>query len=148
LSWLKELVSRLLARLSHAIQGPEHHGDGVVIRERGGVRRPFQGDSGAHGQHDHEPDLQRPGAYGMDDEVGHGQADHDAADELERAPAAMLVADAQADHRGDRREDRLVVVERQEQRDVVRGHRCGRGLRDGQQTRPQAADRQRRLRAR
>ena len=71
-------------------------------------------DRGAHGEHDHEPDLQWPVADGVDDEVGHREAEHDAGDQLGGAPPALLVARAERDHRCDRGEHRPRVLDRQQ----------------------------------
>jgi hypothetical protein len=63
-------------------------------------------DRGAHREHDEQADLERAGADREQQHARDRDAEHDAAEQLERAPAALAVGDAEADDRGDAREDR------------------------------------------
>ena len=143
---LEEAIGRV-ARVRGLDRGQQQRRDGGLGDEQLAAAEDHRG---AHGEHDDEPDLQRPVADRVDDQVGDGEAEHDAGDELGRAPPALLVARPERDDRGDRGEDRPLVVDRQQRRQVVGGHRRRSGLQDRQQARPQrpraqsGADRSRR----
>ena len=66
-------------------------------------------DRRAHREHDHHARLPRAGADRGHDQVGDRDPEAHAADELERALAALADRRAERDHRRDRREQRLVA---------------------------------------
>ena len=88
-----------------------------------------EGDGGGHGEHDEHADLPRAGADQLDEQVGHGEAEHDAADELQRTAGPLAVGRAHGDHRGDGGERRPRVGQ-QQHREVPRDDSRGGGLHD------------------
>jgi hypothetical protein len=136
-----------------ADQRLEHARRGVALARRGLLERDEQDrrhrrlddhelaapeqDGGRHREQDHHADLGRPGADELDDEVGHGEAEHDAEHQLHRPLAPLPVARAERDHGGDRGE-RRPLVRQQQVRQVPRRDGGERGLRDRQQARAQA----------
>ena len=67
---------------------------------------PSQDHRHAHRQHHEQPELQRAAADHVNEQVGNADAEHHAADQLDGALTALAVGRADADHRGDRGEDR------------------------------------------
>ena len=80
-------------------------------------------DRRAHREHDHHARLPRPGADRGHDQVGDRDPEAHAADELERALAALADRRAERDHRRDRREQRLVDAEQRRARGTTRPRR-------------------------
>jgi hypothetical protein len=88
----------------------------------------------SHRKHDEDPELQRPSADCVNEQVGDADAQHHTPDQLDRALATLPVGGADADHGGDRGEDGL-GLRQQQLREIPGRDRRDRGL----QNRPHAS---------